>query len=384
MDSKRWNRLISQLPEPHLLQTWEWGQVKGKFGWLPIYKNWGPETNPDAAALVLERSVSPGNMGLSFRIHYVPKGPLLRDWCDQDLVEQVLVDLQHLAKSRGAIFVKADPDVIVGKGIPDTKEDLVDPSGEKVINYLETKGWIYSDDQIQFRNTVLIDLKPAEDEILAKMKQKTRYNVRLAGRRGVSVRIGTREDFDLLYRMYAETSIRDGFAVREANYYHSLWDTFLDRGEKESTDGIGPSCRLIIAEVEGEAIAGMAIFIFAGKAYYMHGMSRPVHREKMPNYLLQWEAMLRAKESGCLVYDLWGAPEEFNDHDSMWGVYRFKEGLGGKVVRTIGAYDLPVRPFFYRMYTKFLPKVLDVMRWHHSTQLNTILRNMGEDQEGLN
>ena len=206
MDSKRWNRLISQLPEPHLLQTWEWGQVKGKFGWLPIYKNWGPETNPDAAALVLERSVSPGNMGLSFRIHYVPKGPLLRDWCDQDLVEQVLVDLQHLAKSRGAIFVKADPDVIVGKGIPDTKEDLVDPSGEKVINYLETKGWIYSDDQIQFRNTVLIDLKPAEDEILAKMKQKTRYNVRLAGRRGVSVRIGTREDFDLLYRMYAASA----------------------------------------------------------------------------------------------------------------------------------------------------------------------------------
>jgi lipid II:glycine glycyltransferase (peptidoglycan interpeptide bridge formation enzyme) len=82
----------------------------------------------------------------------------------------------------------------------------------------------------------------------------------------------------------------------------------------------------------------------------------------MPNYLLQWEAMRRAKAAGCSVYDLWGAPEIFNETDSMWGVFRFKQGLGGGVVRTIGAYDLPLKPFNYKIYAQILPKVLGVLR----------------------
>jgi len=82
----------------------------------------------------------------------------------------------------------------------------------------------------------------------------------------------------------------------------------------------------------------------------------------MPNYLLQWEAMKRAKVRGCSLYDLWGAPDEFNEADSMWGVFRFKEGLGGEVVRTLGAWDYPARAFWYWTYTRIIPRVLDVMR----------------------
>jgi lipid II:glycine glycyltransferase (peptidoglycan interpeptide bridge formation enzyme) len=84
----------------------------------------------------------------------------------------------------------------------------------------------------------------------------------------------------------------------------------------------------------------------------------------MPNHLLQWEAMRRAKSAGCTVYDLWGAPDEFDESDAMWGVFRFKEGLGGEVVRTLGAWDNPVSPVLYRLYTQIIPKVLDVMRAH--------------------
>jgi len=91
-------------------------------------------------------------------------------------------------------------------------------------------------------------------------------------------------------------------------------------------------------------------------------MSRSTHREKMPTYLLQWEAMKRAKEKGCRVYDLWGAPDVFDESDSMWGVYRFKEGLGGKVARTMGAWDFAPTPFWYKLYSEFIPRVLDVMR----------------------
>jgi lipid II:glycine glycyltransferase (peptidoglycan interpeptide bridge formation enzyme) len=383
MDKTQWNSLISQLPEPHILQSWEWGYVKSKFGWSPIYKLWGDERRPDAAALVLERKISIGFFGLNIKIHYVPKGPLLRDWGDQDLVEMVLKDLERLAKKRGAIFIKIDPDVILGRGIPNTEGATVDPLGERIINYLIETGWDFSEDQIQYRNSVLIDLKPNEDEILARMKQKTRYNVRLARRRGVTICEGSRDDFDLFYKMYAETSIRDGFAIRDADYYHTLWSTFLESGEDGPNTGVRPYCKLLTAEVESEAVAGVVVFIFARKAYYLHGMSRPIHRDKMPNYLLQWEAILKGKEFGCSVYDLWGAPEHFNETDSMWGVYRFKEGLGGTVIRTIGAYDLPVRPIFYKLYTIVLPKILNLIRGRHFSRLESDLDLNGNRNVGL-
>jgi lipid II:glycine glycyltransferase (peptidoglycan interpeptide bridge formation enzyme) len=91
-------------------------------------------------------------------------------------------------------------------------------------------------------------------------------------------------------------------------------------------------------------------------------MSTAAHREKMPNALLQWQAICRAKAAGCTVYDLWGAPDEFSEEDPMWGVYRFKEGLGAQVVRTLGAWDYPVQPRIYRWYTQVLPRILAVMR----------------------
>ena len=118
----------------------------------------------------------------------------------------------------------------------------------------------------------------------------------------------------------------------------------------------------LIAEVDGEAVAAIFLFMFAGRGYYVYGMSRNAHREKMPTYLLQWEAMLHAKSNGCTTYDLWGAPETFDESDSMWGVYRFKEGLGGEVVRTLGAYDFAPNKLWYKMYTDIMPRVLDVMR----------------------
>jgi lipid II:glycine glycyltransferase (peptidoglycan interpeptide bridge formation enzyme) len=118
----------------------------------------------------------------------------------------------------------------------------------------------------------------------------------------------------------------------------------------------------LIAQVEGEPVAALILFIFASRAWYLFGMSREAHREKMPNYLLQWEAMRLAKSQGCKLYDLWGAPDDFNETDPLWGVYRFKEGLGGEVERHIGAWDLPLKPFYYSLYTQILPRFLNVIR----------------------
>jgi len=204
----------------------------------------------------------------------------------------------------------------------------------------------------------MVDLSPTEDEILAGMRQKTRYNMRLASKKGVTVRRGKMEDLPMLYRMYAETSIRDGFVIRDQEYYSTVWSEFMNTRLSDVSPGAVP----LIAEFDGEPVAAVFVYNFSGCAYYIYGMSREVHREKMPNHLLQWEAMRYAKSIGCRQYDLWGAPDSFTEQDSMWGVYKFKEGLGGDVVRTLGAWDYAPHPFWYKLYAETMPRILNVMR----------------------
>jgi lipid II:glycine glycyltransferase (peptidoglycan interpeptide bridge formation enzyme) len=222
-------------------------------------------------------------------------------------------------------------------------------------------GWRFSQDQIQFRNTVLINLFHSDDELLRCMKQKTRYNIRLAQKKGVTVRVGTADDLPMLYRMYTETSVRDGFLIREEGYYQTVWRTF-GYSSRVAHSQSTPFHELLIAEVDGEPVGAVSMFYFAGQAIYLFGMSRDEQREKMPNYLLQWEAMRRAKVLGCKIYNLWGAPNEFDESDGLWGVFRFKEGLGGYVLRTIGAWDFTPNPMLYKMYTEALPRVMDILR----------------------
>jgi peptidoglycan pentaglycine glycine transferase (the first glycine) len=366
LESKIWNSLISKLPNPHFLQTYEWGQVKAKYGWQPIYLAWDREGkmqeerglfsfnfHPSAAALILKRQILRNGFAARLSILYSPKGPLL-DWSDEVLRKRVLNDLQAFAKKQGAIFLKTDPDVVLGTGVPQAEDDYMDKGGQVVMSELKRRGWLYSSDQIQFKNTVLIDLNPSEEELLAQMKQKTRYNIRLAEKKGVNLRVGNQEDLGMLYKMYAETSIRDGFVIRDEDYYKTVWNLFMKAGS--------PACVPLIADVNGEPVAAIFVFYFAERAYYVYGMSRDKHREKMPTYLLQWEAIKRAKTMGCRVYDLWGAPDVLDESDSMWGVYRFKEGLGGKVVRTLGAWDFAPHPFWYKLYSEIIPRALDVMR----------------------
>jgi lipid II:glycine glycyltransferase (peptidoglycan interpeptide bridge formation enzyme) len=335
-----------------LLQTSEWGAVKIENGWQPTpWAWWNERGEVVAAALILQRSLNQTGLFNHLSVMYLPKGPML-DWSDVSLRHQVLAELADLGRRNGAIFLKIDPDVVVGTGKPGEADAQECAVGGSVLDDLRARGWRPSDEQEQFRNTVLIDLSLDLNRLLANMKQKTRYNIRLAERKGVTIRVGQDTDLELLYHLYVETSVRDDFVIRDWQYYHRLWSTMLDAGLAEP----------LIAEVQGQPVAGVVIFRFAGKAWYMQGMSALAHREKMPNYLLQWEAIRRAKAAGCHTYDLWGAPDEFTEDDPLWGVYRFKEGLGGQVVRHMGAWDLPVKPSIYLLYTQVLPRLLGVMR----------------------
>jgi len=251
--------------------------------------------------------------------------------------------LQDVARHHHAIFIKIDPDVCL--------EDPSHPAAQ-VITSLASRGWQLSSEQIQFRNTILIDLTREEDELLMAMKSKTRYNVRLAERRGVEVRLGGPTDLPLFYEMYVETSSRDEFIIRPFAYYRHAWQAFIEAN----------LAHLFIAEYEGLPLAGLILFRFGNKVWYMYGASRDLHRNMMPNHLLQWEAMRWAKAQGCTVYDMWGAPDVLDESDPMWGVYRFKEGFGGQFVRHLGAYDHPASRLLYQFYTATVPHYLEMLR----------------------
>lgn len=352
MDQKQWNEIITGLPVPHLLQSWEWGQVKSQFGWQPFYKVWEEAGQVTAAALVLERTVNLAGMAARLRMHYTPKGPLLADWTDNHLRRRVLDDLLKFGRERSAFLLKVDADIPVGMGVPGAEDAEEGLPGVGWIEMFRQQGWQFSNEQVQFRNTMLLDVRPSEDDLLMAMKSKTRYNVRLAGRKGVTVRRGTEADFEMLNNMYAETAVRDGFAIRGPEYYRAVWQTFYQSGK------LTP----LIAEVEGDAVAGLMLFDYGGTAYYLHGMSRDQHRNLMPTYLLQWEAIRTAKEKGCDTYDMWGAPDIFDEDQSMWGVYRFKQGFNARELRTIGAWDKPLRPLVFGLYSQVWPRLMDLMR----------------------
>jgi len=371
MKTKSWNPILNSSPGAHVLQTTQWADVKTRYGWKPYFLIWSIIDDRlelgylakgsseislvRAAALVLERKVLPG-----LSVMYLPKGPHLVDWEDTTLAEKVLTDLEDFARKSGVIQLKIDPDVLLGWGVPGEETEKTDPMGVRFQEMLQDHGWRFSPDQIQFRNTVLVDLSQDEEDILARMKSKTRYNIRLAGRKGISVRLGDRSDLKTLYKMYADTAVRGNFTIREEDYYQFIWKIFLDDSLDPESD---PIAQPLIAEYEGKPVAGAVIFKFGDRAWYLHGMSLPEHNKKMAPHLLQWEAMRWAKEAGCLVYDMWGAPDNFHESDSLWGVYRFKRGYGGQVTRSIGAWDYPAKPLLYSLYTNLLPRLLTVMRW---------------------
>ena len=335
-DRQGWNDAVANLPTAHVLQSHEWGELKSRHGWHTTRLLFLGNGKPIAASSVLLRRLPRGPWG----VMYAPKGPAL-DYEDTELVTVVLSELERLARERRAIFLKIDPDV---------GEDRT-----QVRSLLEARGWKASPEQIQFRNTVLIDLRQSEEQLLAAMKSKWRYNVRLAQRRGVEVYQGGMDDLPLFYDMYTATSARDQFIIRPFSYYADAWGTFVKAG----------LAQIFMARYQEEVLAGLIVFHFGDRAWYMYGASVDRHRNLMPNHLLQWEAIRWAKAQGYSFYDMWGAPEALDEKDPMWGVYRFKEGFGGRFASHLGAYDFPVSRPLYWIYTAVMPRVLDLLRWRH-------------------
>lgn len=350
----RWHDILHSLPVAHPLQSWVWGEFKSRWGWsMKALALPGGSGGYAAAALVLRRQFP----GLPFSFLYVPRGPLFA-YGDAVLRERVLDDLQALARRERAIFVKIDPDVVRSRGL---EPEQPDPVGSAWLASLEARGWRFSNDQVQFRNTVRLDLEQDEESLLAAMKSKTRYNIRLAARKEVQVRPAGPEAFPTIVDMYAATAERNAFGIRPPAYYLDAWQSFYEAGMAQP----------FLAEYHGSPLAAVIVVRFGKLALYMYGASNELERNRMPAYLLQWEAIRWAKAQGCRTYDFWGAPDEFVESDPLWGVWRFKSGFEGDVVRHIGAWDYPARPFWYWLFNVALPRYRAWLRTRNTPKSKT-------------
>ena len=334
-EAGEWNRALGEIPYAHVLQAWEWGDLKAKYGWTPRRLLFYDKGDVRAAAQVLRRPLP----HTPFGVIYVPKGPAL-DYSDTKLLGEVLGELERHARRERAIFVKVDPDI---------------RAGTPAAAVLPARGWRFSDEQIQFRNTVTLDLSRSEDELLAAMKPKWRYNIRLAEKKGVRAEAGADQDLALFYEMYAETSARDGFLIRPFSYYRDVWSAFIRAN----------LAHLLIARVGDENVAGILLFHLGKRAWYFYGASRNARRDLMPNHLLQWEAIRWACAQGCAEYDFWGAPNKLSESEPMYGVNKFKMGFGGEFVERIGAFDFVVNPLLYYLYAVVRPRYLARLRRGH-------------------
>lgn len=308
---REWDEFVSAWPDGHVLQTSAWGAHQSDFGWQVERVALRREGRIVAGAQVLFRRLPPG-----WYRAYIPKGPLV-DFADADTVRALFVALHGLCRARRTIFLKIEPDL--------TELTWAEPG-------------FRPSSPIQPRRTVLVDLTGSEDQIFQRMKSKTRYNIHLAQRKGVSICEGSRDDMAVFNRMMATTGARDHFRIRSDAHYERAYDRVV-------RSGMG--C-LFVARYQDQPIAAIMAFACGNKSWYMYGASADDHREKMPNYLLQWAAIRWARTRGCTVYDLWGVPDEeestleahFTERgDGLWGVYRFKRGFGGRLVRYVGAFD---------------------------------------------
>ena len=310
-----WNHFISKHPNAHLLQTGEWGELKSAFGWKPVRI-----VNGEFGVQILFRKLP-----LGFTIAYIPKA-------NPD--KSLLPEIDSVCKSHRAVFLKLEPDFWVGEQ-PETWN-----------LELET-----SPHNIQPPRTIIVDIRGTEDEILARMKQKTRYNIRLAEKKGVTVRAW--DDIESFHSMMLITGGRDGFGIHSLEYYKRAYELLQPKGLGE----------ILVAEYEGKPLAALFVACNGNRAYYLYGASTDEERNRMPTYLLQWEAMKWAKAYGCEVYDLWGVPDEdeatLEDNfekrrDGLWGVYRFKRGFGGELKRAAQAMDRVYNPLLYWVYLRFI------------------------------
>ena len=396
INSKAWNNFVAQSPFGDAMQCLEWGEVK-KPDWQPIPFAVENSDGFTATALVLKRKLPLGRS-----IFYVPRGPIL-DWNDREAARQIVKKLRVAARAHRAILIKIDPAVPSS-----TRFD----NGE-LAETLSELGFVPSADATsgfggtQPRCVMKLDIAGSEDEVQARFHAKWRYNIRVAKKKGVTVKSDcTRDDIAIFHKLYATTAQRDGFTGRPLSYFEKMLDVLEPQG----------LAKLFLTHLNDTPLSGAICFLLPPQCWYVYGASSNEHRNVMPNHAMQWAMMQWARENSCTIYDFRGVADEAKiskdaktesdatsstrsdetpspptrpegtrlnegkgdqtqnvieksgdktsdkSADHLLGLNRFKAGFGAELVDYVGEFDLVLDARFYWLWTNFKPRVVAMLK----------------------
>lgn len=300
--------------------------------WADVKKGWENETvvsrdeNGEINGTMLVLIKKMPLLGISAL--YAPRGPVC-DWHDRKVLQNLFSQLREVAKQHRAFMVRIDP--------------MVDIADVQSIENLKKLGFVYHPervgyDTVQCRENYVLDIAgKTADEIFANFKSKWRYNIRLAQRKGVTCGFYGAEKLDDFMPLMEQTAERDGFCTRDKAYFENLLQSF------------GGKARLCMCYLGDEAISGALCIDYAGTMSYVYGCSSNQHRDYMPNYLMQWTMIQEAVANGDEIYDFCGVPYWYDETHKNYGVYRFKQGFGGRVQTYAGEFDYDFKPFLARL-----------------------------------
>ncbi len=331
-DRDRWNDFVRAASNASILQSYEWGEVK-RGTWIPHYVAAVDGAKLLCAALVLERSLPV----VGRKIFYAPRGPVFTDAAQVGPFLEALAEF--VTRHRG-ILLQVDPEI--------AEEDVRFPDAAV------KAGFRRSPSNIQPRGTIILDVRPDEESLLKTFHHKTRYNIKLAEKKGVTVREENADaGVDVFYDLFRQTAERDRFMILHRSYFHRLWKTLSERH----------MAAIFVAYFQDEPLAAIFQTVFAGRMTYLYGASSNAHRNLMPNHLVHWRAIQWAKNRGVTHYDFWGIPANPKEGHPLWGVYRFKKGFCETETRWVGTYQRVLSPFWHRLYEKGVPAVKSVFRF---------------------
>lgn len=320
--NKKYEAFLQSHPKGHFMQSPQWASVKS------FWTNEIVAVEDDSGRLKGSMSLHIRKIPvLPFTMMYSPRGPVC-DPHDEETLKALLVKCRKLAEKHRSYVLKMDPDIEVGDK---QFEEIVKNLGFKVSRGLKNY------EGIQPRFVFRLDLKgKTEDDIMRDFHHKVRYNIRLAEKKGVEIKVGNREDVAVFHSMIVETGIRDNFVVRGRAYYEKVFDCLAP-----------DHLRVFIAYYDGKPIAGAIAILYGNKCWYLYGASKNEHRNLMPNYLLQWNMIKWALCSGAEIYDFRGVPGDLDESNPMYGLYKFKVGFRGRFTEFIGMLDYVFNPFIY-------------------------------------
>lgn len=336
-DAERFDEFMQSTPNGHIFQSFFWGEVKRPV-WEPLRVILEDENRIVAAASILKRRIP----FLRKSFFYLPRGPVLLDWHDDRVFEQMIAYLRDLARQHDAVFIKIDPCL--------TEEHRGPGALLQQAGFIQARGK-HEFGGLQPRYTFRLDISGDIEEIMNRFSKKTRYKIRYGPNKGLLFKSPGEKGLELFRQVMQETGRRSDFVIRDITYYRKVFQTLDARG----------AVNLTLGYFQGEPVTAGITFVFGDKAWAVYGGQVDRFRNLYAYHAMIWERIKWAKDNGASWFDFYGVPGQVTEDHPLYGIYHFKKSFGGDYYAFIGEKDMVISPVYYWLWTRLFPAAREIL-----------------------